>query len=49
MATHIQTITTATTAAYTLTCWECGRPLLLRQAARTLRAWRARICPHCEP
>jgi len=30
-------------------CWECSCPVPNRQAARTLAAWQAIICPDCAP
>lgn len=49
MATSTTTITAATPAVHTLTCWECGRLVAHEQTERAMNAWRAIICPDCTP
>ncbi len=48
MATSIESITLTRATVDDSTCWECGRSLSLRQAARTRTGWQAIICTHCE-
>jgi len=48
MATPIESITLMPATVDDSTCWECGRSLSPRQAARTRTGWQAIVCAHCE-